>query len=342
MNYSGEYVLLGNTGLRVSRIALGCGFRGLYTIDEAENLISYAMDHGINFLDCSNVYRLRGGDQAEWALGKAIRGKRDSVVISTKYGAPLETENGTKTSGASAANMIRSVEDSLRRLKTDYIDVYLLHWHDTSVPLEEVVNAFNMLVNDGKIRFFGFCNHDVDAMKATSAYIKENGLLDLSVIQNPYNLLNRSMEEEYLPWTKANSYGVMTYSPLAAGLLGGQLAFGKKPPEKSTWSYNPVYREYLDYLMKGKVKDVIDAVQTIADRYGVSSATVATSWILTHDAVTCCLAGADSEAELDDSLVASGFVLPEEDRAYLDSLSDGMKETLTHPEVAKKLAAIKA
>ena len=341
MYYSGEYAVLGNTCLRVSRIALGCGFRGLYTVDEGERLISYAIDHGINFLDCSNVYRLRGGDQAELALGKAIRGKRDSIVISTKYGAPLTMEDGSTTSGASAANMIRSVEDSLRRLRTDYIDVYLLHWHDTSVPLEEVVNAFNMLVRDGKIRFFGFCNHDVDAMKATSAYIRANKLQDLSVIQNPYNLINRAMEEEYLPWTKKNNYGVMTYSPLAAGLLGGQFSFGKVPPEKSTWSYNPVYKEYLEYLMKGKVREVIDAVQTIADRHGVSSATVATAWILANDAVTSCLAGADSEKELDDSIAAASFNLSEEDRKYLDILSEGMRETLTHPEVAKKLAALK-
>ena len=151
MQYEGEYTFLGKTDLKVSKIALGCGFRGLYEVDDAAKVIEEAIDCGINFIDCADMYKLRSGEFAESALGKAIKGKREKVVITSKYGG----EGG----GASAINAAKQIEDSLKRIGTDYIDVYFLHAPDGVTPFDDIVSGLDRLKREGKIRYYGFLNN---------------------------------------------------------------------------------------------------------------------------------------------------------------------------------------
>lgn len=340
MQYNGDYVPLGGTGLKVSKIAFGCGFRGIYETEEAVRTIERAMDSGINFFDCANIYKLRSGIHAEEALGKAIKGCRDRVIITSKFGAQIDERHPVLNgSGASRYHMIRAVEASLKRLNTDYIDIYLLHMPDSETAYEETMRAFDQLCRDGKIRYAGLCNHKAWQITLMQELSKKYGGCPVSVIQNPYNLLNRSAEEELFPAASHEQIGTMTYSPLAAGLLGGAFATGKTPPEKSTWVYDECYREYRDLVFPGRMASIVDTVDDLGKKYGVSSAVIATAWVLKNPDVTCAVAGADSMEEFEDTLKAVELELSAEDCGYLDQMSLDMREVFSHPEVQAKVAA---
>lgn len=340
MQYSLKYVPLGGTGLKVSKIAFGCGFRGIYDVEEAARTIERAVDSGINFFDCADIYKLRSGIHAEEALGRAIKGCRDRVIITSKFGAQLDERNPELNgAGASRYHMIHAVEASLKRLKTDYIDVYLLHMPDCETAYEETMRAFDQLCRDGKIRYAGLCNHKAWQITLMQEMSRKYGGCPISVIQNPYNLLNRSAEEELFPAASYEHIGTMTYSPLAAGLLGGAFSKGKEAPEKSTWSYDACYREYRKLVFPGRISDIVDAVDELGEKYRVSSAVIATAWVLKNPDVTCAVAGADSMREFEDTLKAVCLEMSAADCAYLDQLSLDMREVFSHPEVQAKVAA---
>ena len=327
MRYEAEYAYLGSTGLKVSRIALGCGFRGLFEIDEAASVIQKAIDSGINFIDCADMYKLRSGEFAESALAKAIKGKRDKVVITSKYGG----EGG----GASSLNAQKQVEASLKRIGTDYIDVYFLHAPDGVTPFDDIVEGLDRLQKSGKIRFYGFCNHRAWEAVSMYDYALAHDLSVPAVIQNPYSLLNRSMEDEMIPACRYRNLGIMAYSPIAAGLLSGAFAHGGKAPEKSTWCYEDLYREYLRKVFPGRISMIVDKVYDIAEKYGVCSSSVAVAWILRNKDLTSVIAGADSAGELEAYLEGASLVLDDADWEDLEHLSYGMAEIFSRPDVQK-------
>ncbi len=342
MQYTDEYVYLGDTGLQVSRLAFGCGFRGVYEKKDAIAAICYAMDSGINFFDCANTYRLRSGIHAETALGEAMRGKREQFIITSKVGSPLDENNRTANdSGASRMHMMRAVEDSLKRLQTDYIDIYLLHLPDAYTGYEELLRGFDQLRRDGKIRYAGLCNHKAWQIGTICEISKRLNTTPISVIQNPYNLLNRSAEEDLLPACAYEKLGVMTYSPLAAGLLSGAFAQGKHIPEKSTWCYDPYYAEYLQIVFPGRISAIVDAVNAMGEKYGVSSATIAAAWILKNKSITSIVTGVDTPAEFDDFMRAQTLTLLDEDREQLDDMSEDMHEVFIHGVVQSKVERYK-
>lgn len=340
MQYEGTYVPLGSTGLRVSRVAFGCGFRGIYDKNEAVSTICAAMEQGINFFDCANIYKLRSGIHAEEVLGKAMTGRRDKVIITSKFGAQIDERCPVlNESGASRYHMIRAVEASLKRLNTDYIDIYLLHMPDSETAYEETMRAFDQLCRDGKIRYAGLCNHNAWQITAMQETARRNGGCPVSVIQNPYNLLNRSAEEELIPASIYGKTGVMAYSPLAAGLLGGAFSKGKKAPEKSTWGYDPCYQDYMELVFPGRIARIVDALDDLGQKYGVSSAVIATSWVLKNRNIACVVSGADTTEEFEDTLKAVVLKMDREDYEYLDQLSLDMREVFSHPEVQQKVKA---
>lgn len=334
------YSNFGQTGVKVSKIALGCGFRGVWELDNAERIIDSALDIGINFFDCANVYKVRSGEQSEIALGRAMKGRRDRFVITSKFGSTQQTKAGEQEIGRSGKIMIRAVENSLRRLNTDYIDFYFLHTPRNDVPMEETVNAFDKLCRQGKIRFYGLSNHESAEISEAIGIAKRDRLFKPAVLQNPYNLLNRFVERELEPVIRKEGLGLMTYSPVAAGLLGGAFSRGKPIPEKSTWGYNETYRKYFNRLFPGRVEKIVNLVQDIADENNVSSAAVATAWVLRNDAVTACIAGSDSIEELKDSLTAFSVEIPEDRFAQLDNLSAGREEFLSIDKVTEKMKEI--
>lgn len=327
MAYTGGYTSLGKTGLKVSRIAFGCGFRGVYEVDEAAYTIESAIEEGINFIDCANIYKLRSGEFSEKALGKAIKGKRDKVVITSKFGG----EGG----GATASNAVKQIEDSLKRLGTDYIDLYFLHAPDDGTSFEETVCAMDCLCKTGKILNYGLCNHSAWQVTYMDDYAKSHDLNGVGVIQNPYSLLNRGLETEMLPACSFKGFGVMTYSPIAAGLLSGAFANGGKAPEKSTWHYEELYRRYLEKVFPGRIERIVDEVAAIAKRYDTTSVAVAVSWVLAHKEIDCVIAGADSPNELEAYIEGSSLELEKEDFDRLERMSFRMNEIFSRPDVKK-------
>ena len=342
MRITDKYGYMGNTGLQVSRIALGCGFRGLSEKKEAVETISRVMDAGVNFIDCANVYRLRNGIHAEEALGEALKGRRRDFIITSKFGNPFNEKCRVPNDcGASRANMIKFIEGSLRRLQTDYIDICFLHLPDFHTSYEELLLGFDQLWREGKIRYAGLCNHDAWQIATINEMSRRLGTCPISVIQNPYNLLNRSAERELWPMAGYHRLGTMVYSPLAAGLLGGDFAHGKNPPEKSTWSYDVSYAEYLKYVFPGRIEKIVNIVDELAGKYHTASAAIAAFWVLKNRQVTSLIAGTDTAEEFADFLKVYDLEMNEEDIQILDEISEGMEEVFIHFEVEKKVGQLK-
>lgn len=332
-----KYCELGNTGLSIPKVALGCGFRGLFSASEARVVIDAAIDRGIYLIDCANVYRLRDGEYSETVLGAAIKNKRNKIVITSKYGAPLTLDSGKCLCGASSKTLFECVDISLRRLKTDYIDCLLLHGPDSTTSMIEIIAGFDKLCRQGKKRCYGFCNHDANLLLKAIAIAKENGLIEPAVIQNPYNLLNRGVENQLLDVVDNYNLGFLAYSPLATGLLSGSFSKDGTVPQKSTWSYNEKYREYLEFFFRGRIEEIVGRIEEIASEIHSTSYCVALAWVLSKKQVTSCIVGPDTITELDELLKVFSCSIPEEIINELDELSLGMNENFTAPAVASKV-----
>ena len=316
-----EYVNFGTAGLKISRVALGLGFRGVSDADSGQRIIERAIDQGINFIDCANSYCLTdthgNAGQSETILGKALRGKRDDVVITSKVCSVIGP--GPNDHGLSRYHIMREVEKSLRRLNTDHIDVYLVHNFDESTPLTETIRALDDLVHSGKVRYIGCCNYAAwqvckalwvaDALNATP-YI---------CVQNPYSLLNRALEREMFGLVQDTGLGVMAYSPLAIGLLGGTYSPGEPPPRGSLWAERT--ESEFEAAVEGTTGEVINVLKTRAVEMNKTPAQLALAWILSHPEITTTIVGCDNADEIPDIVGAVGWVLPDDVREELDQIS---------------------
>ena len=334
MYYDGPFISLGATGLKVSRIAFGCGFRGLPDQRDAQRTIEQAMDTGINFIDCANRYECADRVKAETALGRALVGRRHDFVITSKVGTVQNP--GPNGIGLSRYHIHHEVELSLQRLGTDYIDVYILHLPDETTEPEETLRALETLCQQGKIRYVGLANYRtwqvVDAL-----HIQKNiNASPLCVVQNPYGLLNRSLEQDMFPAAHRFHFGIMAYNILGAGLLGGKYGKNLPLPENSFWTNSPLYRAYYPYYFRGQVSDTVELTRTVAEKYGVSMCAVATAWVLSHPEISTAVAGANSFRQFQGYLEAAALHLDEEDIEQLDRVSYGADEEFLVWSVEKK------
>ena len=317
-----EYVNFGKAGIKVSRLALGLGFRGQADEAEAQRNIEHAIDQGINLIDCANVYgpldRRESAGRSEVILGKALKGKRDAVVITSKVASP--TGDGPNDRGLSRVHIIREVERSLTRLNTDYIDVYLAHVFDESTPLEETVRALDDLVRSGKVRYAGCCNFTAWQVCKALWLAERISAAPFICVQNPYHLLNRDLEREMFGLVRDQGLGVMVYSPLAIGLLSGIYSPDRPPPSESLWA-TAGYRERFSAVMQGPSGEVVSTVIELAKELGRTPAQLAIAWVLSHSEVTVAITGGDTIDHLDDSLGSVGWTLDDSVRQKLDELS---------------------
>ena len=323
-----QYVNFGSAGVKVSRVALGLGLRGQGDEMEARNLIAAALDQGVNLFDCANVYGL-SDDQAnrgtsEKLLGKALQGRRDEVVITSKVRSA--TGDGPNDVGLSRYHILREVERSLRRLNTDRIDVYLIHGLDDTTPLEEKLRTLDSLVQQGKVRYVGICNHQAWQVVQALGVQERLNAAPLITVQNPYNLLNRELEREMFPMAAEMGVGVMVYSPLAVGLLSGDYRRDTMPEENSLWGGQR--RDAFQDVLRDRVADVVDEVVAVAERLGATPGQVSQAWVLSHPEVTCIISGADVPAHIEDTVGAVGLELPAEEIRRLDVVSAGLQTAL--------------
>lgn len=316
-----EYVNFGKAGVKVSPLALGLGFRGQGDENAAQRLIEHAIDSGINLIDCANVYgpmddRANIG-QSEVILGKAIKGKRDDVVITSKVCSHIG--QGPNDYGLSRYHIMREIDRSLTRLGTDHIDVYLIHMADDTTPQEETIRALDDLVRSGKVRYLGCCNHQAWQVCKALWIADSINATPYMCVQNMYNLLNRDLETEMFGLVREEGLGVMCYSPLSVGLLSGVYSPDEPPPAGTLWARR--YREEYDRRMRGATGKVIATLKRLADELGKTPAQLAVAWAVSHPEVTVAISGSDTIEQLDDTLGGVGWELDAAVREELDEVS---------------------
>ena len=307
-----DYTNFGSAGVKVSRIALGLGLRGQGNETEAQKLVEHAIASGINFIDCANIYgpnddRANIG-RSEVVAGKAIADKRDQIILTSKVCGQLGPDPNDR--GTSAFHIHREIENSLRRLNTDYLDVYLVHNYDETTPLEETMRALDDIVRSGKARYVGCCNYMAWQVCRALWVSDSTNSASFMCVQNPYNLLNRGLENEMFGLIRDRGLGAMAYSPLAVGLLSGAYRPGEPPPEGSIWASGRLG----DYRAEtaGSVGRRMSVLLEVADELGKTAAQVALAWIMSHDEITCAISGADNQGQIDDVVGSVGWEIPRE------------------------------
>ena len=316
-----EYQNLGRTGMKVSRICLGTAFRGQQEENVCIDVINRSIDLGCNFIDTA----LYGEGRSETFVGKALEGKRDDIVICTKVMGSIG--NSPNHTGLSRLNLMRAVEDSLRRLRTDHIDLYLLHAFDDKTPLEETLRTLDDMVRQGKVRYIG-CSNFRSWKIMEALWISDARNLEAFVcIQNQYNLINRhELEPDLMPLCNEFGLGIMTYSPLAIGLLSGLFRRGQKPPANTPWSTDELQglspgKYNFEDAMTEQVDQIVQTLIDIGEKHNKTPTQVAIAWILDHENVTPIL-GADLPEHVDEVFEGLDYKLDLEERTVLDKVSN--------------------
>ncbi|MEP7198844.1 MAG: aldo/keto reductase [Chloroflexota bacterium] len=312
-----EYTNLGRTGLKVSRLCLGCMTFGR-EIDEAASLpiLHRALDAGVNFFDTANVY---GNGASETIVGRALKDVRQSIVLASKvYG---QMGQGVNERGLSRYHIMQAVEDSLRRLQTDHLDLYQVHRWDADTPIDETLRALDDLVTHGKVRYLGCSNFTgwqlIKALWTSNAH----GCARFDCVQPPYSLVRRDIEHELLSACQDQHVGVIPYSPLAGGFLSGKYERGGEIPKGTRFD---VAKMYQDTYMKEKSWRVVEALTAYADQRGVPKEQLAIAWVAAHPAVTAPIIGARTLDQLEQGLaaVALGRAMSADERTALTKMAD--------------------
>jgi aryl-alcohol dehydrogenase (NADP+) len=315
-----EHSRLGRTGLQVSRLCLGTMTFGLQSDEStAAAILDKAAEGGIDFLDTSDAYPL-GGDLStrgvtEEILGRWLRGKRDRFIVATKCFAP--TGPAPFDGGNSRKHIMAAVDASLRRLQTDYIDLYQLHGYDQATPIDETLGALDDLVHQGKVRYTGCSNFLTYQLVRAIGRSETLRLARFDSVQPRYNLLFRQIEREMLPFCGEEGVGVIPYNPIAGGLLSGKHHRGAPPPE-GRFTLGTAGGAYQDRYWHDSEFGTVEELRQLADDAGVNLVTLSVAWVMANKAVTAPIIGASNPRQLDASLAAAGFVLDEDLKQRLD------------------------
>jgi aryl-alcohol dehydrogenase-like predicted oxidoreductase len=311
-----EYRLLGRTGVKVSPLTLGCMMFGRRTEPEdAYAIIDRALDAGINFLDTANVY---GRGRSEEITGEALRrnGHRARVVLATKVHGTMDDDDPNEQ-GTSRRHIIEQCEASLRRLQTDWIDLYQLHRPRPEIAIDETLRALDDLVRAGKVRYLGTSTFAAWQVVEALWAAKELGLNRFVCEQPPYNLLDRRVERELLPMCRTYGIATIPWSPLAGGLLTGKYRRGEPPPEGTRYSSGDVRQAR---RMAERVFDVTEGLEPLAREKRVTLSQLALAWVLQQPGVTAPIIGPRTMEQLEDNLGALGVELDADDLKRLDAL----------------------
>ena len=308
-----QYRKMGRTGLKVSAICLGSMTYGSQVGEaEAINIIESALAAGVNFVDTADAYV---DGRAEEIVGKALKGKRQSVVLATKVEHRMGP--GVNDVGLSRKHIMQGVEDSLRRLGTDYIDLYYTHKPDYDTPIEETLRALDDLVHQGKVRYIA-CSNSRAWQLCKALWVSDlRNLARFDCIQSPYNLLTRDVEYELLPLCASEGVGVCVYNPLAAGLLTGKHN-PDEPPAKGTRF--ALESNYYERYWSATNFEAVARLKQIAREHGRSLPQFALAWILSNRTITSAICGATSLRQLEQNVGATEIELAKEELAACDSI----------------------
>lgn len=307
-----QHVRLGRTGLKVSRLCLGTMTFGLQSDEETANaILDRAAAGGVTFIDTADVYPLGGGVElvgtTEAIVGRWMKGRRHQFVLATKgFGRtgsqPWEVGNNRK-------HLLDAVEASLRRLGTDYIDLYQLHQYDLETPIDETLEAMNDMVRAGKVRYIGCSNFPAWRLARALGRSEALGIARFDSAQPRYNLLFRDVERDLLPLCIEEGIAVIPYNPIAGGMLSGKHDFSRPPSEGTRFTIPTAGKLYQDRYWHQRVFDAVTRFAALAAEAGLKPATLAVAWMLAQPAITAPIIGASRAEQLDDTLKAADVEL---------------------------------
>jgi aryl-alcohol dehydrogenase-like predicted oxidoreductase len=306
---------LGGSGLRVSVVGLGCNNFGLRSdAESSRKIIHKALDLGVTLFDTADVYAGRGA--SETVLGEALGDRRKDIVLATKFGMPM-SDDGTKQ-GAARRYIMRAVEDSLRRLKTDYIDLYQQHRFDPLTPIEETLRALDDLVRAGKVRYIGNSNFPAWRLAEAEFTARAGALSRFVSCQDEYNILTRGIEKELLPAASAYGLGLLPYYPLAGGLLTGKYQRGAPAPADSRFGKVPSLKEQ---YATPRNEDIVERLGSFAKARGHTLTELAFSWLAGRPQVASVIAGASSPEQVAQNVKAAEWQLSAGDYTEIDAIT---------------------
>jgi aryl-alcohol dehydrogenase-like predicted oxidoreductase len=317
-----EYRPLGRTGVQVSKLCLGTmmfGAWGNTDHDDSVRVIHRALDAGVNFVDTADVY---SDGESEEIVGKALKTRRDDVVLATKFFMPMGEDPNRR--GGSRRWIVRAVEDSLRRLGTDWIDLYQVHRPSPDIDVEETLGALTDLVRQGKVRYIGSSSYSGSQIVEAQWTARERGLQRFRTEQPPYSLLTRSIELDVLPTAQRHGMGILTYSPLGGGWLSGSWTADSSPT-------SPARQRLADRfdmsLPENQRKlEAVDQLQQVADDAGLSMIELAIAFVVNHPSVTSAIIGPRTMEQLESQLPGADAVL---DATTLDRIDEIVKPGVT-------------
>jgi aryl-alcohol dehydrogenase-like predicted oxidoreductase len=309
-----DYRRMGRSGLKVSEICLGTMTFGHGTDEtEAHKIVDMALDAGVNFFDTANGY---ASGQSEVILGKTLKGRRHEAIVATKVFNPMG--HRPNDSGMSRFHIMNAIDDSLRRLQMDYVDIYYIHHVDTQTGLEEMLRAMDDLVHAGKVRYMACSNYEAWRLMEALWISETKNLYRFECYQPQYSLVVRDIEQEVIPVCQLKGLGVVVWSPLAGGFLTGKYRPGERTLEGSRsqekWAYPERY-------FAPNADEILAALLEVAGEVGRSPAQVAVRWTLEQPAITSAIIGARTLKQAEDNLRAGGWQLPPDALARLNEVS---------------------
>jgi aryl-alcohol dehydrogenase-like predicted oxidoreductase len=311
-----EYRLLGRTGVQVSPLCLGTMMFGAWgNQDHADSIrvIHRALDAGINFVDTADVY---SGGESEEIVGEALKGRRDDVVLATKFFMPMGGE--PNRSGGSRRWVIQEVEDSLRRLRTDYIDLYQVHRPSPLMDVDETLGALTDLVRQGKVRYIGSSSYSGSQIVEAQVASRDRNLARFVTEQPPYSILVRGIEEDVLPAVQRHGMGALSYSPLAGGWLSGR--WRKDAASSPTSSARPSARFDMSLPANQRKLDIVEELALIAEAQGITLIELAIAFVINHPGITSAIIGPRTMEQLESQLTAVDVALSPEVLDRIDEL----------------------
>jgi 1-deoxyxylulose-5-phosphate synthase len=322
-----KFTKFGSTGLTVSRLCLGTGTFGTQA-DEAVafQILDKAAGAGVNFIDTADIYPM-GPDRsvvgrAEEIVGRWLQGKRDQIIIATKAGAPMGPAPWQQ--GGSRKHLLEAIDESLRRLGTDYVDLYQLHFDDPETPLDETLEALDAIVRAGKARYIGVSNFLAYRLARATGRAESLHLTRLASVQNRYSLLFRQIEQEVLPLAREEGIAVIPFNPLAGGLLSGKYRFDDKPTEgRFSTELGKQFRDlYHERYWHQQQFESVEHMKTLAGEIGEPLPKVAIAWVLANPTITSAILGASRPDQLTDTLSAVDLEVTAELKTQLDEITD--------------------
>lgn len=308
----------GRTGIEVSAVGLGCNnFGGRLDEEKSKAVVNAALDAGITFIDTADVYGNRGG--SETLLGAVLGDRRKDLILSTKFGLPMDEEG--RLEGGSRAYVMRAIEASLKRLRTDWIDVYYVHRPDPATPIEETLTALDDLIRQGKVRFAGCSNFSPPQLAEALALAEAKRLPPFVAAQDEYSLLAREIEDALLAAIERHGLALVPYFPLASGLLTGKYRKGQPMPSGTRLAA----ARFSDRFVNDRNLEIVERLAAFCAERGRTLLELAFAWLLAKPCVATVIAGATSPAQVRANAAALGWTLSKDEIAALDRMTGAIE-----------------